>query len=54
MTLETKRWVIGGLGALFLVSLIIVQWLETARRAEEAGLRPASVSVPASSVACVQ
>jgi len=53
MTLETKRWIIGGLGALFLVSLIMVQWLETARRAEEAGLRPASVSAPASSVACV-
>ena len=54
MTLEMKRWVIGGLGALFLGSLIMVQWLETARRAEEAGLRPVSVSVPASSVACVE
>jgi hypothetical protein len=53
MTLETKRWIIGGLGALFLVSLVLVQWLETARRAEEAGLRRASVSPPASSVACV-
>jgi len=54
MTLDTKRWVIGGLGALFLVSLIMVQWVETARRAEEAGLRPATISAPASSVACVE
>ena len=31
MTLESKRYVIGGLGALFLVSLVIVQWLEANR-----------------------
>lgn len=54
MTLETKRWIIGGLGALFLLSLVLVQWLETLRRQEEAGLRPPHVSVPASSLACVE
>lgn len=54
MTLETKRIVIGSLGALFLVSLVFVQWLETVRRAEEAGLRPARVAAPASSAACVE
>ena len=48
MTLDTKRYVIGGLGALFLVSLVLVQWMETARRAEEAGIRRASVTPPAS------
>jgi hydroxylamine dehydrogenase len=53
MTLETKRLVIGGLGALFLVSLVLVQWMETARRAEEVGLRRASVTLPASSAECV-
>jgi hypothetical protein len=53
MTLDTKRYVIGGLGALFLVSLVLVQWMETARRAEEAGIRRASVTPPASSAECV-
>ena len=53
MTLETKRYVIAGLGALFLLSLIFVQWMETARRAEEAGLRAPSIAVPASSKDCV-
>jgi hypothetical protein len=54
MTLETKRFVIGGLGLLFLLSLVFVQWMETARKAEEAGLRKAHVSVPANSKACVE
>ena len=53
MTLETKRLVIAGLGGLFLVSLVFVQWMETARRAEEAGIRRARVSPPASSAQCV-
>ena len=53
MKLETKRYVIAGLGALFLLSLVFVQWMEVARRAEEAGLRPPHVSVPALSRACV-
>ena len=53
MTLETKRYVIAGLGALFLLSLIFVQWMETARKAEEAGLRAPHVAVPANSKECV-
>ena len=54
MTLETKRIVIAGLGGLFLVSLILVQWMETARKAEEAGLRAPHISVPAASRECVE
>jgi hypothetical protein len=54
MTLETKRYVIAAMGGLFLVSLVLVQWMETARKAEEAGLRPHSVSVPAESRECVE
>lgn len=53
MTLETKRWLIAALGILFMLSLVLVQWMETARKAEEAGLRQAHVSVPASSEQCV-
>ena len=53
MTLETKRIVIATLGGLFMLSLILVQWMETARKAEEAGLRPLSISVPAASRECV-
>jgi hypothetical protein len=53
MTLETKRYVIAGLGALFLLSLVFVQWMETARKAEEAGLRAPTIAVPASSKDCV-
>jgi hypothetical protein len=54
MSLETKRIVIASLGGLFLLSLVLVQWMETARKAEEAGIRPPSVSVPASSRECVE
>ena len=54
MTLETKRYVIAALGALFLVSLVFVQWMETARKQAEAGVRAAHVSVPAASKDCVE
>jgi hypothetical protein len=54
MTLETKRIVIAALGGLFLLSLVFVQWMETARKAEEAGIRPPHISVPASSRECVE
>jgi len=54
MTLETKRWIIAGLGFLFLLSLVLVQWMETIRKAEEAGLRSSHVSVPANSRECVE
>ena len=54
MTLDQKRWVIGGLGMLFLLSLVAVQWLEVSRRAhEERGGRATSVSVPSGSRQCV-
>jgi len=53
MSLETKRYIIAGLAALFILSLVFVQWMETARRAEEAGLRAPTISVPASSRECV-
>jgi hypothetical protein len=53
MTLETKRYVIAALAGLFLLSLVFVQWMETARKAEEAGLREATVAVPATSEQCV-
>ena len=53
MTLNAKRYIIGLLGLLFLLSLVFVQWMEVTRRAEEAGLRPAKLQVPASSVDCV-
>jgi hypothetical protein len=53
MTLETKRIVIASLGGLFLLSLVFVQWMETARKAEEAGIREPHIAVPASSEGCV-
>jgi len=53
MTLETKRIVIASLGGLFLLSLVFVQWMETARKAREAGLTEPHISVPAASRACV-
>jgi hypothetical protein len=52
MTLETKRIVIAALGGLFLLSLVFVQWMETARKAEEAGLREPHISVPVASREC--
>jgi hypothetical protein len=54
MTLETKRIVIAALGGLFLLSLVLVQWMETARKAEESGLRPPTISIPAASRECVE
>ena len=54
MTLEAKRYIIAALGTLFLLSLVLVQWMETARKAEEAGLRPPRISVPAESRECVE
>ncbi|MFQ5776562.1 MAG: multiheme c-type cytochrome [Terriglobia bacterium] len=53
MTLEQKQRVIAGLGLLFLVSLVLIQWMEVIRKEEEAGFRRASVAVPASSKDCV-
>ncbi|MFN7963222.1 MAG: multiheme c-type cytochrome [Thermoanaerobaculia bacterium] len=54
MTLETKRTVIITLSGVFLLSLLLVQWMEVARKREESGLAPRHVAVPASSRACVE
>lgn len=53
MTLKGKQIVIASMAGVFLASLLLVQWLEVTRRAEEAGLRKAHVSVPAASKQCV-
>ena len=53
MTLDQKRWVIGGLGLLFLLSLVAVQWLEVSRRRVESGQARATVATPAASQQCV-
>jgi len=54
MTLGTKRIVIAGLSVAFLLSLLFVQWMEVARKREEAGITKPIISVPASSKACVE
>jgi hypothetical protein len=53
MTLDQKRIVIAVLAIFFLLSLILVQSIEVARRYEEVGLVRGSVAVPASSRNCV-
>jgi hydroxylamine dehydrogenase len=54
MTLDQKRWVIAGLGIVFLLSLVAVQWLEVSRRQHEVGDRRAlAASIPAASRQCV-
>jgi hypothetical protein len=54
MQLRTKRIVIGALGFLFLLSLVLVQALEVAKRRREAGLARAHIVVPESSTRCVE
>ncbi|MCP4803910.1 MAG: hypothetical protein GY913_14455 [Proteobacteria bacterium] len=53
MTLNQKRVLIAILSGCFIASLLFVQYRETARKAEEAGLTPAHISVPDSSAECV-
>ncbi len=53
MTLNQKRIVILSLALIFLLSLVVVQYMEVARKHEELGLTPPHVSVPASSKQCV-
>ena len=53
MSLKTKKLIIGLLGFMFLLSLVFVQWMEVARKQEEAGLVAHAVSIPANSSACV-
>ena len=53
MRLEAKRLVIAALGTLFLLSLVFVQWMEVARKQEEAGASRPHIAVPAASKQCV-
>src|SRR5215831_3116839 len=53
MRLETKRIIIAVLGGLFLLSLILVQWMEVTRKRAELGLSGAKIVIPASSKQCV-
>jgi hypothetical protein len=53
MSLEAKKWIIAALGGLFLLSLILVQWMEVARKRAEVGLEGPHIVVPASSKNCI-
>ena len=53
MTLTMKKFIIAALGAVFLLSLVFVQYMEVARKRQEAGLSSAHVAVPATSQLCV-
>ena len=53
MTLNQKRIVILSLAIVFLLSLVVVQYMEVARKHEELGLIPPHIAVPASSKQCV-
>ena len=54
MSLEFKRFVIGGLGGLFLVSLILVQYMEVSRKKAESENGSPHIAVPATSEQCVK
>ncbi|TWU21764.1 multiheme c-type cytochrome [Bythopirellula polymerisocia] len=54
MSLKVKQIIIGLLGLLFLLSLVFVQWMEVARKRQEAGLVTHAISIPAKSAACVK
>jgi hydroxylamine dehydrogenase len=54
MKLETKQFIIGFLGLVFLASLVLVQAMEVARKREDVGLTSAHVAVPAKSQNCVE
>lgn len=54
MTLKKKQLIIGALGFIFLLSLIMVQWMEITRKKQEVGLEPPHVSVSADSKGCVE
>jgi len=53
MTLTAKRWIIAGLSAAFVGSLLFVQWREVQRREAELG-HGHTVAIPASSQQCVE
>jgi len=54
MNLTTKRYIIGFLGLTFLASLVFVQFMEVARKQEEAGLGEHPVAIPENSRKCVE
>ena len=53
MDLRTKQIIVAVLATVFLLSLILVQWMEVARKHEEAGLTVQQVSIPHASRKCV-
>jgi hypothetical protein len=53
MSIRTKQAIIIVLSLAFIVSLIFVQWMEVARKAEEAGLTAPHIVVPVASSECV-
>ncbi len=53
MSLEWKRGAVAACAAVFLVSLVFVQWREVVRKEAEAGGRAHAIAVPASSQQCV-
>lgn len=54
MTLERKRFIIGLLGVMFLLSLIFVQYMEVVRKKAEVSFDVANVAIPATSKQCVE
>jgi hypothetical protein len=54
MTLRAKRIVIAALGAVFLASLLFVQWMEILRKKRELGLAPPRIPVAEDSRRCVE
>jgi len=54
MSLRAKHLLIAFLGFVFLASLIFVQWMEVARKQQEAGLMARHIAVPMSSQQCVE
>ncbi len=54
MTLKTKQRIIAGLGVTFLLSLVLVQWMEITRKRREIGLAEHHIAVPQTSKACVE
>ncbi len=52
MSLRIKQIIIFVLGVAFLISLVLVQYMEVARKREEAGLVEPRIVVPASSMQC--
>lgn len=53
MSLNAKRFIIAAISLIFLASLVLVNYLEVARKYEEVGLRAPHIAVPDSSKRCV-